>query len=60
MKTKTCGIIGAGPSGLLMSLFINAPNEIIENESSVGEHAGSFHDQGYTFDFGPHIMLGKV
>lgn len=58
-KTKKFGIIGAGPSGLLMSLFLRYPNKIIEQSSTIGGHAGSFYDQGYTFDYGPHIMFSK-
>lgn len=53
------GIIGAGPSGLTMGLFIKYPYEILEKSNEPGGHAGSFIDQKYTFDYGPHIMFSK-
>ena len=53
------GIIGGGPSGLTMGLFLKYPYQILEKESQPGGHAGSFIDKGYTFDFGPHIMFSK-
>lgn len=58
-QKKTFGIIGAGPSGLLMSLFLDAPSVIVERSSTIGGHAGSFEDSGFTFDYGPHIMFSK-
>lgn len=42
-----------------MSLFLDAPSEIVESGSTYGGHAGSFFDQGYTFDYGPHIMFSR-
>lgn len=53
------GIIGAGPSGLAASLFLNAPNELLECSDHVGGHASSFYDQGFTFDYGPHILFSR-
>lgn len=53
------GIIGAGPSGLTMAMFLKHPSLILEKNSRPGGHAGSFFDQGYTFDYGPHIMFSK-
>lgn len=55
----TCGIIGAGPSGLSMGMFLREPSEIVERESHPGGTASSFHSGGYTFDFGPHIMFSR-
>ncbi|HSX57847.1 MAG TPA: FAD-dependent oxidoreductase [Candidatus Saccharimonadales bacterium] len=53
------GILGAGPSGLAMSMFLNEENTVLEKTDQPGGHAGSFIDQGYTFDYGPHIMFSK-
>ena len=53
------GIIGAGPSGLTMGLFLKAENLILEKNNHPGGHAGSFKDKGFTFDYGPHIMFSK-
>ena len=53
------GIIGAGPSGLAVSLFLNAPHELLESKDHVGGHASSFIDQGFTFDYGPHILFSR-
>jgi protoporphyrinogen oxidase len=58
MQTKI-GIIGAGPSGLALSLFLKQKHEILEANSFVGGHAASFHEQGFTFDYGPHILFSK-
>lgn len=58
-RKRTYGIIGAGPSGLAISLFLNARSELVERGREVGGHAGSFFDHGYTFDNGPHIMFSK-
>lgn len=53
------GIIGAGPSGLAASLFLNKPHELLESSDHVGGHASSFFDQGFTFDYGPHILFSR-
>lgn len=53
------GIIGAGPSGLIMAKFLNAPCLVLEQQTTPGGHTGSFSENGYTFDFGPHIMFSK-
>lgn len=53
------GIIGAGPSGLAVSQFLNEPHEIIESTAYVGGHASSFVEQGFTFDYGPHILFSR-
>ncbi len=53
------GIIGAGPSGLAISLFLNDPHEILEMTDHVGGHASSFTEQGFTFDYGPHILFSR-
>jgi protoporphyrinogen oxidase len=53
------GIIGAGPSGLAVSLFLNQPCDIFERENHVGGHAASFLQAGFTFDYGPHILFSR-
>lgn len=53
------GILGAGPSGLVMSLFLKHDNMVLEKTDHPGGHAGSFVEQGYTFDYGPHIMFSR-
>jgi protoporphyrinogen oxidase len=53
------GIIGAGPSGLAVSLFLNQPCDIFERENHVGGHAASFIQDGFTFDYGPHILFSR-
>ena len=53
------GIIGAGPSGLAVSLFLKDPHDILEASDHVGGHASSFFDQGFTFDYGPHILFSR-
>ena len=52
-------VIGAGPSGLSYSLFSQKKKLIIEKNSSPGGHAGSFRTNGFTFDYGPHILFSK-
>jgi protoporphyrinogen oxidase len=52
-------VIGAGPSGLSYSLFSQKRKIIIEKNSSPGGHAGSFKKNGFTFDYGPHILFSK-
>lgn len=52
-------VIGAGPSGLTMGLFLKEDCQILEKENHPGGHASSFKDDGFTFDFGPHIMFSK-
>jgi protoporphyrinogen oxidase len=56
---KRIGILGAGPSGLSMGMFLNHDYEIVERSASVGGHAASFIKEGYTFDYGPHIMFSR-
>src|SRR3990167_7373942 len=53
------GIIGAGPSGLAVNLFLQAPHEILERGEQVGGHASSFVEQEFTFDYGPHILFSR-
>ncbi|MDI1353238.1 MAG: FAD-dependent oxidoreductase [bacterium] len=53
------GIIGAGPSGLAMSLFLNQASELLEQKNHVGGHAASYLKEGFTFDYGPHIMFSQ-
>ncbi len=53
------GIIGAGPSGLAVNLFLKKSAEIVESNNHVGGHASSFFEKGFTFDYGPHILFSK-
>jgi protoporphyrinogen oxidase len=52
-------ILGAGPSGLSFSLFNNEKIPILEKNEFVGGHTSSFFIDGYTFDYGPHIIFSK-
>jgi protoporphyrinogen oxidase len=58
-KNRRLGILGGGPSGLSMGLFLKDDYEIVERSEHVGGHAASFSAGGYTFDHGPHIMFSK-
>ena len=53
------GIIGAGPSGLNYAKCLGFPSIIFEREPFVGGTANSFKINGYTFDYGPHIIFSK-
>lgn len=53
------GILGAGPAGLSMALFLNGTSEVLEADDHPGGHSASFFEDGFTFDFGPHIMFSK-
>jgi protoporphyrinogen oxidase len=52
-------ILGAGPSGLSLSLFFDNPPLILEKNNHPGGHASSFNIDGFTFDYGPHILFSK-
>jgi protoporphyrinogen oxidase len=56
---KEIGIIGAGPSGLALGLFLKKSFDILEKNNHVGGHAASFKDAGFTFDYGPHILFSR-
>jgi protoporphyrinogen oxidase len=53
------GVIGAGPSGLCLGMFLEHDTEVLEAQPEPGGTAGSVHVDGYTFDRGPHIMFSK-
>jgi protoporphyrinogen oxidase len=53
------GVIGAGPSGLCLGMFLEHDTEVLEARSEPGGTAGSVEVDGYTFDHGPHIMFSK-
>lgn len=53
------GILGAGPSGLALNLFLKQPTILLEATSRVGGHAASFEKDGFTFDYGPHILFSR-
>lgn len=58
-ETTRLAIIGAGPSGLALSLFLKDKPEILESNTHVGGHASSFLCKGFTFDYGPHILFSR-
>jgi protoporphyrinogen oxidase len=53
------GVIGAGPSGLCLGMFLEHETEILEAKAEPGGTAGSIDVAGFTFDHGPHIMFSK-
>lgn len=53
------GILGAGPAGLSMAMFLRGSCEVLEKNTFPGGHSASFKDMGFTFDYGPHIMFSK-
>jgi protoporphyrinogen oxidase len=53
------GVIGAGPTGLCLGMFLEHDTEVLEARTAPGGTAGSFSVDGYTFDHGPHIMFSK-
>lgn len=53
------GIIGAGPSGLVVSNYLKSQSHILEKNNHPGGTTSSFSDEGYTFDIGPHILFSK-
>lgn len=57
--TSQLGVIGAGPSGLAVSLFLHRTPEVLEQNHHVGGHASSFMADGFTFDYGPHILFSR-
>jgi protoporphyrinogen oxidase len=52
-------VIGAGPSGLCLGMFLEHDTEVLEARASPGGTAGSVEVDGFTFDRGPHIMFSK-
>ena len=42
-----------------MARFLKRDYELIEKNGNVGGHASSFTKDGFTFDYGPHIMFSK-
>ena len=58
-RVNDYGILGAGPAGLSMAMFLEGTSEVLEADDHPGGHAGSFFEEGFTFDFGPHIMFSK-
>jgi protoporphyrinogen oxidase len=53
------GVIGAGPSGLCLGMFLEHETEVLEARSGPGGTASSVCVDGYTFDHGPHIMFSR-
>lgn len=53
------GILGAGPAGLTLAHFLRERCEVLEANDHPGGHAASFQIDGFTFDYGPHIMFSK-
>ena len=52
-------VLGGGPSGLSYSLFCPDKVHIIEKNSTPGGHASSYNINGFTFDYGPHILFSR-
>ena len=52
-------ILGGGPSGLSCAVLLKEKTLILEKESNPGGHASSFTKDGFTFDYGPHILFSK-
>jgi protoporphyrinogen oxidase len=52
-------ILGAGPSGISYSLFFEKSPVIIEKNNHPGGHASSYMINGFTFDYGPHILFSR-
>ena len=55
----TTGIIGAGPSGLSMAMFLQDECSVLEQQDHPGGRASTFERDGFTFDHGPHIMFSR-
>jgi protoporphyrinogen oxidase len=53
------GIIGAGPSGLSMAMFLRDEVAVFEAGDHPGGRASTFVRDGFTFDHGPHIMFSR-
>ncbi len=53
------GILGGGPAGLSLALLLKRGSEVLERDRHPGGHASSFERDGFTFDYGPHIMFSK-
>lgn len=49
-------ILGAGLSGLSAAYHLNGRCDVYEKNSEVGGHARSLKIDGFTFDYGPHIL----
>jgi protoporphyrinogen oxidase len=52
-------VIGAGPSGLCVGMFLEHDVEVLESRDEPGGTAGSTQHEGFTFDHGPHIMFSR-
>lgn len=53
------GVIGAGPSGLCLGMFLEHETDVLEALEHPGGTASSVTVDGYTFDNGPHIMFSR-
>ena len=53
------GIIGGGPSGLSMAMFLRDECTVLEMQDHPGGRASTFERDGFTFDHGPHIMFSR-
>ena len=56
---SSLAVIGAGPSGLAVSLFLHNTPEILESKPYVGGHTAPFIANGFTFDYDPHILFSR-
>lgn len=56
---KRVGIIGGGIAGLSLSYFLGEDSEVLEKENVCGGLCRSHVVDGFTFDWGGHILFSK-
>jgi len=59
LQIADVGVIGAGPSGLTLGLFLDKKICIYEKDDIAGGHARSIKEGPWTFDRGPHILFSR-
>ena len=57
MENRTNVILGAGLAGISAAYHLTKGYEIFEKESSIGGLCRSVTKDGFTFDYGPHILF---
>lgn len=60
--SKRVVILGGGPSGLGLAWKLaemGIPCDVIEAETYLGGHSGSYREDGYVMDFGPHSFFSE-
>jgi len=53
------GVLGGGISGLAMSYFLGPEAEVLEAETGCGGLARSFQKDGFSYDYGGHILFSR-